>query len=30
MVFVTLGVVGNLLQDLLHSVLDPRVETASQ
>lgn len=29
MVFVTLGVVGNLLQDLLNSLLDPRVDTAS-
>lgn len=29
MVFVTLGVVGNILQDLLHSVLDPRIETTS-
>ena len=29
MVFVTLGVVGNLVQDLLHAALDPRLDTSS-
>jgi peptide/nickel transport system permease protein len=29
MVFVTLGVVGNLLQDLIHAALDPRLDTSS-
>ena len=29
MVFVTLGVLGNLVQDLLHAALDPRLDTSS-
>ena len=29
MVFVTLGVVGNLLQDLIHAALDPRLDTSA-
>ena len=29
MVFVSLGVAGNILQDLLYTALDPRVDTDS-